>query len=110
MRVRALKTGYYLIVRYRGDDTLGPGNGNVFTLQERQMPESDPKTGKDIIDKESNKPKTYTLTAEKQFSPSWMEKVDETTPETFVTSSQSALNIESDKMRAAKRPRSPMAS
>jgi len=103
IRVRAHQLGYYDDVRRR--------IGDVFILH--------PRTGtfsEQIIDKETGKPQMTegmllasplvrevekTLTAEEQFNPRWMEKVDARTP-LKVTTGNEALRQQHDEILKAK--------
>lgn len=104
MKVRALRTGYYIDVRFRGDDTLGKGNGDIFTLADREVTEYDHQLTRPMIDKETGKAKMKLLTAEQQFSAIWMERMPDDTDDR-VTSAQDALSLANEDIAASKRPK-----
>ena len=102
IKVRALRTGYDADnKRRRGDKELGEGQGDVFVLRDREIAEYDVRTSRILYD-ENNKPKTRILTAEQQFSPIWMERVDDSAPER-TTGSPDALSATTGEIRAGKR-------
>jgi hypothetical protein len=99
-----LRTGYYANTLLRGDDTLGEGNGNVFNLEARDVSIQDVRTSRMAVDPETGKQQFQHLTAEEQFSPHWMTRVSEDTPERL-TSAQDAVNLETQSIVSDKRPR-----
>jgi hypothetical protein len=93
IKVRATRTGEYEYARRR--------EGDVFTLKPREMTVLDPVTGKPVV--EGGKIKTRLLTAEKQFSERWMERVDGDAEET-ITGAQAAINIQTEAINEGRRP------
>jgi hypothetical protein len=78
MKVRAKRLGYYNDSRVREDE--------IFELK--------PRKGLKLIDKKAKdgKCEEYTFSPEEQFSPEWMEKVEETeTPTRSPSRSQKAV-------------------
>lgn len=134
IQVRALTTGFVKVGfdpttgrsldhRVRGDDTKGDGFGDVFTLFPYEIT---------LVDQVTSKPRYHAkdkakcekcsgehvpgqvmrrlLTAEEQFSPRWMERLEEPTPESGYTSAQQALAIEEARLKGepvGKRSRQP---
>lgn len=96
IKVRATRLGEYEYCRRR--------EGDVFVLKPREITVVDPVTRMPLI--ENGKPKTRVLTAEEQFSPRWMERVDDDTPEAL-TSAQEALDHAQTEITEARRPGRP---
>lgn len=101
MKVRALQTIFYLDVRFRGDDTLGEGRGDILTLVDRDITEYDHEHSRPKYD-ENGKVKKTRLTAEAQFNPLAMDKMPDDT-EDRITSAPEALAIANDDLAASKR-------
>lgn len=93
IRVRAMQMGEYEYARRR--------EGDVFTLKPRMMTVVDPVTGKPMF--EDGAVKTRMLTAEEQFSPRWMERIEDTAEET-ITGAQQALNAATESINEGRRP------
>lgn len=75
--------------------------GDVFSLVPMYVTEIDDKTGKPVM--VNGQVKKRLVTAEQQFSPQTMEKVEDDEPE-MITSAQDALNKASDELNEAKIP------
>jgi hypothetical protein len=95
IRVRCIdpRGVYYNFTRRR--------QGDVFTLIPQYVTEVDPKTDKPVM--ENGRPKMRLVTAEQQFSPQTMEKVEDDEPEK-ITTAQMAINKMSDELNEAKIP------
>ncbi len=94
VRVKSDKIGEYEYARRR--------SGDVFTLKPRFVTEVDPKTAAVLLEKDGN-PRMVLLTAEEQFSPKWMKRVDSSEPE-VITSSPQALAHEHNEINEMRRP------
>jgi len=89
IKVRATRTVFYEHARRR--------EGDVFVLRQRIITETDPKTGRALLD-DKKQPKQRILTAEEQFSCRSMERVDDDEPE-HTTTAQEALDKAADELK-----------
>jgi len=76
--------------------------GDVFNLIPMYITQVDPDTGKPVL--EGGNPVMKLVTAEEQFSPNTMERVDSDEPER-VSTAQGALNQMQDELNEAKIPK-----
>lgn len=99
IKVRATAMGEYEYARRR--------EGDVFTLKPRMVTvvettKGHPRFGEPKRD-EHGQPLMRLLTAEEQFSPRWMERVDESEPE-VITPAQAALDKAQAEINDGRRP------
>lgn len=100
IRVRATMPGYI------GDGHLGMiyrTEGDVFTIKGRDIVQKDPDTQKVILDPDTKQPKVKRLSAIDQFSPTWMEIVDDREPERLTTA-QGVIDRQNAELNGGGRP------
>lgn len=111
IRVRAIKNGYYDDVRRRVGDVfdLHPRKG-TFTVQDED------ENGKPLLTdtipptRITHEEDDVELSAEDQFSPKWMEKVDGSTPKKITTGNQVLKKQHDEVIRARHAPAEPTGS
>jgi hypothetical protein len=97
MKVRATQQGLYPELTPLGEDWKRRRIGDVFTLYPRK---------RTLVNKITSRPVSQEdLPVEQQFSPRWMERVDDDTPEQ-TTSAPKALKRATDAIKAARQPTS----
>jgi hypothetical protein len=93
LKVRATQVGLYPEMTVLGEDWKRRRVGDVFTLYPRK---------RTLVNKVTSKPiGQEDLSIEQQFSPRWMETVDDNTPE-HTTSAPKALRKATDAIKASR--------
>lgn len=93
MKVRAIQEGLYPEMTVLGEDWKRRRPGDVFTLYPRKRTYTNRFTDK--VERQDDLP------TEAQFSPRWMERVDDDTPE-HTTSAPKALKRATDAIKASR--------
>ncbi len=87
VRVRKDKIGEYEYARRR--------SGDVFVLKPRYMTVVSPKTAEVILEMDGS-PRMVLLTAQEQFSPRWMERVNDNEVESTTSSPQALAQAQAE--------------